>query len=77
MNTLVKSEKSCQEDIYMLILTRHIGEQIVAGEHGEIKFKLLEIDGGQIRVSITAPGAIPVYRKEIYDRIQKEKTRAQ
>ncbi len=57
----------------MLILTRHIGEQIVVGNQGEVKIVLLGMDRGQVRVGITAPSAIPVHRKEIYDRIQKEK----
>ncbi len=57
----------------MLILSRHVGEQIIAGEHGEIKITVVGFDRGQVRIGVTAPSAIPVHRKEIYDRIQKGK----
>lgn len=76
MNVLIKSEKLYQEDMYMLILSRHIGEQIVAGEHGEIRITLLGMDRGQVRIGIVAPSSVPVHRKEIYDRIQKKKQAA-
>lgn len=33
---------------------------------------MLEIRGDQIKIGITAPKDVPVYRKEVYMQIQKE-----
>ncbi len=57
----------------MLILSRHIGEEIVLGEMGEIKIILVGFEKGQARIGISAPRAMPVDRREIYDLKQKEK----
>ena len=57
----------------MLMLTRHVGEQIVVGEHGEIRITVMGFDKGQVRIGIIAPNNIPVHRKEIYDQVQKKK----
>lgn len=54
----------------MLILTRKIGESIMIGD--EIEVKVTQVKGGKIRLGIKAPPFIPVYRKEIYEAIQKE-----
>jgi len=58
----------------MLILTRKVGESIAIGD--EIKVKLLEIKGGQIKLGIEAPGQIPVHREEVFERIIEENKRA-
>lgn len=47
-----------------LSLTRKIGEEIIIGD--DILFKIVDIVGSQVRVSITAPIDIEIYRKEIY-----------
>ncbi len=57
----------------MLLLTRHVGEEIVVGEQGEIRIILLGLKDGRVRLGISAPSAIPVNRREIYDRIQEKK----
>ncbi len=54
----------------MLILTRKLGESITIGE--EIKIRVLEIKGRQVRLGIDAPAKFSVYREEIYKRIQEE-----
>lgn len=59
----------------MLILTRRVGEAICIGD--EIEVRVLSIRGGQARLGITAPKAIPVHREEIYTRIQRERTRGE
>lgn len=54
----------------MLALTRKKGESLVVNNNIEIT--VLEIRGDQIKISISAPKNVPVYRKEVYLQIQKE-----
>ncbi|NOX26148.1 MAG: carbon storage regulator CsrA [Deltaproteobacteria bacterium] len=58
----------------MLVLTRKIGEAIAIGD--EIKVKLLEIKGGQIKLGIEAPNYITVHREEVFTRIMDENKKA-
>lgn len=51
----------------MLILTRKIGESIIIDD--DIRVKIVDIQGGQVRVGIEAPSAVDIYREEIYARI--------
>ena len=53
----------------MLALTRKKGEALVINNNIEIT--VLEIRGDQIKIGISAPKDVPVYRKEIYTEIQK------
>ncbi|MFT7659484.1 MAG: carbon storage regulator [Gammaproteobacteria bacterium] len=53
----------------MLILTREKGETINIGD--DVTFTILGVDRGQVRIGINAPKEVPVYRKEIYDRINQ------
>ncbi|HHH9443138.1 TPA: carbon storage regulator CsrA [Pseudomonas aeruginosa] len=54
----------------MLILTRTPGETIAIGD--DITLTVIANDQGDIRIGISAPKDVPVYREEIYRRIQKE-----
>ena len=54
----------------MLALTRKKGESLVVNNNIEIT--VLEIRGHQIKIGISAPKNVPVYRKEVYLQIQKE-----
>lgn len=58
----------------MLILTRKLGEAIAVGD--EIKIRVLEIKGGQVKLGIEAPNDIAVHREEIYLRILEENKKA-
>ncbi len=58
----------------MLILTRKIGESIVVGDH--IRVVVVEVKGRQVRLGVEAPDDTKIYRGEIFDRIQKENSRA-
>ena len=58
----------------MLALTRKKGEALVINNNIEIT--VLEIRGDQIKLGITAPKDVPVYRKEVYLQIQKESQEA-
>lgn len=54
----------------MLALTRKKGESIMINNNIEIS--ILEIRGDQIKIGISAPKEVPVYRKEVYNQIQEE-----
>lgn len=49
----------------MLVLSRKIGERIVLPESGVV-LTVLGIRGGQIRLGISAPPEIAVYREELW-----------
>ena len=53
----------------MLALSRKKGESIVVGN--DIEITILEIQGEQVKIGISAPKAVPIYRKEIYVQIQE------
>lgn len=52
----------------MLALSRKQGESIMIGN--DIEITILEVKGDQIKLGISAPKSVPVYRKEIYTQIQ-------
>lgn len=54
----------------MLALTRKKGEALVINNN--IKITVLEIRGDQIKIGISAPKDVPIYRKEVYLQIQQE-----
>ena len=54
----------------MLALTRKKGEALVTNNNIEIT--VLEIRGDQIKIGISAPKDVPIYRKEVYLQIQQE-----
>ena len=54
----------------MLTLTRKVGQKIRIGDHIEIVVR--EIRGRQVRLGISAPQGLPVYREELYQQIALE-----
>ncbi len=52
----------------MLALSRKKTESIVI--NNDIEVTVLEIKGDQVKIGITAPKSIPVYRKEVYAQIK-------
>nr|MBF0221263.1 carbon storage regulator CsrA [Desulfobulbaceae bacterium] len=58
----------------MLILTRKIGEAIAIGD--DIKVRLLEIKGGQVKIGVEAPNDVAVHREEVFLRILEENRKA-
>ena len=52
----------------MLALSRKNNEALVINNNVEIT--VLEIKGEQVKLGITAPREVPVYRKEVYVQIQ-------
>lgn len=57
----------------MLILTRRVGESLMIGT--EVTVTVLAVKGNQVRIGISAPKEVEVYREEIYERVKAEKTR--
>ncbi|KAB3539671.1 carbon storage regulator CsrA [Alkaliphilus pronyensis] len=58
----------------MLVLTRKVDESIILGKNIEVK--VLGIDEGKIKIGISAPKDVEIYRKEIYLEIQEENKEA-
>ena len=52
----------------MLALSRKKNEALVINNNVEVT--VLEIKGEQVKLGITAPREVPVYRKEVYAQIQ-------
>ena len=52
----------------MLALSRKQNEAIVIGN--DIEVTVLEVKGDQVKIGITAPKSVPVYRKELYMQIK-------
>ena len=55
----------------MLYLTRKIGETIIIND--DIEITVVDVRGKSIKLGLTFPSDVSVYRQEIYDRIQAEK----
>jgi carbon storage regulator len=53
----------------VLIFTRRIGEEIRIGN--DIRVKIVDIKGKQVRLGIEAPAEVIVHREEIYLRINE------
>ncbi len=53
----------------MLVLTRKRGQSIVVGD--DIEITILEIDRDHVKVGISAPKSVKVYRRELYEEIKK------
>ncbi len=52
----------------MLALSRKKNEALIINNNVEIT--ILEIKGEQVKIGITAPKDVPIYRKEVYVQIQ-------
>jgi carbon storage regulator len=53
----------------MLVLTRMVGESIRVND--DIQITVLDANGRQIRLGVTAPPDVAVHREEIWQRIQQ------
>ncbi len=54
----------------MLMMTRRAGQKIVLG--GDIIVEVVEVVGNTVRLGVTAPRSIPVYREEIWAAVRSE-----
>ncbi len=53
----------------MLALSRKKNEAIIINNNVEVT--ILEVKGDQVKIGITAPKEVPIYRKEVYLQIQE------
>ena len=54
----------------MLVLTRKPGQSIMIGDGVEVQ--VLSVAGEKVRLGITAPRDVSIFRNEVYDRIDSE-----
>jgi carbon storage regulator len=54
----------------MLVLTRKPGQSIMIGDGVEVQ--VLSVAGEKVRLGITAPRDVSIFRNEVYDRIESE-----
>jgi carbon storage regulator len=59
----------------MLVLTRKTNQSIMIGDAVEVS--VLAVSRDKIRLGITAPRDVPVFRKEVYLSIQQEQVSAE
>lgn len=53
----------------MLALSRKKDEAIVI--NNDIEITIIEVKGDQVKIGISAPKSVPIYRKEVYMQIQE------
>jgi len=57
----------------MLVLSRKLGERICV-PHCGLTFTIIAIEGNRVRLGISAPADVAVYREEIWREICHEQT---
>ncbi len=55
----------------MLVLTRKTGQSVIIGEGIEVT--VLSVSGDKVRIGVTADKEVPIYRDEVYARIEAER----
>jgi carbon storage regulator len=58
----------------VLVLTRKTNQSIMIGD--DVEVSVLNVTGDKVRIGISAPREVPVFRKEVYLSIQAEKLQA-
>lgn len=53
----------------MLILSRKIGEELVIKD--DIRIKVIDIQGGRVRLGFAAPPEVIIHREELYEKIRQ------
>jgi carbon storage regulator len=59
----------------VLVLTRKANQSIMIGD--DIEVSVLAVMGEKVRLGISAPRSIPVFRQEVYLEIQDDKAEGQ
>ena len=58
----------------MLALSRKKDEAVIIND--DIEITIIEIKGDQVKIGISAPKSVPIYRKEVYMQIQNSNKEA-
>lgn len=58
----------------MLVLTRRTNQSVMIGD--DIEIVIVECKDGSVKIGIEAPKNIKVFRKEIFDEIKSENSKA-
>lgn len=58
----------------MLVIGRKKGESILIGDNVEIT--IVKIDDGSVKIAVNAPKEVPIFRKELFDKIKEENKKA-
>lgn len=58
----------------MLVLTRKKGQSLMIGQ--DIEISVVDIQGDQVRLGITAPRSVSIHRKEVFEEILQENLQA-
>lgn len=58
----------------MLVLTRKTNEAIKIGN--DIEISIVAIQGDQVKIGISAPHHVEIYRKEVFAAIQRQNSEA-
>ena len=58
----------------MLVLSRKLGERILIPQF-ELTFSMVAIDGNTVKLGITAPSNVGVYREELWRKVRMEQGR--
>ena len=59
----------------MLALSRKKDEAVIIND--DIEITIIEIKGDQVKIGISAPKSVPIYRKEVYMQIQNANKEAE
>jgi carbon storage regulator len=54
----------------MLVLTRRTNQSIMIGD--DVELTILGVSGEKVRLGITAPDDVAIFRQEVYRRIEAE-----
>lgn len=54
----------------MLVLARKVGEKLRIGD--DIELTVVEVRGETVRLGLSAPRGVAIYRQEVYEAIQAE-----
>ena len=58
----------------MLALSRKANESIMIGN--DVQITILEVKGEQVKIGISAPKSVPIYREEVYAQIKESNKEA-
>lgn len=59
-----RTQRHVSREATLLVLTRKSNQSIMIGD--EIEISVLAVMGEKVRIGISAPRSVPVFRKEVY-----------